>query len=63
MLIQAIRHQNVIGWDNFLRGFTSIYWVSLFNLAHKNDAQQLSSRWDVKVVSGGIKILKEIWSD
>jgi hypothetical protein len=63
LLLQAIRHQNFIGWDNFLQGYTSVYWVSLFNLAHSDNSKQQSTRWDVKLVTSGIQILKEIWSD
>ena len=30
-LLRAIRQQNVIGWDMFLKGFSSNYWVELYN--------------------------------
>jgi hypothetical protein len=33
-LLSAIQHKNIIGWDNFLKGFTSIYWKDLYNAAH-----------------------------
>jgi len=26
LLLDAIRHQNILGWDQFLCGYTSIYW-------------------------------------
>ncbi len=63
LLLPAIRHQNIIRWDNFLQGYTFVYWVSLFNLAHSDNSKQQSTRWDVKLVTSGIQILKEIWSD
>jgi hypothetical protein len=30
LLMTVIRHQNIIGWDNFVQGYTSIYWVYIF---------------------------------
>lgn len=32
----AICHQNTIGWDNFLRGYTSQYWALVYQLSHQN---------------------------
>jgi len=26
VLINAICHQNWIGWDSFLKGYTTLYW-------------------------------------
>ncbi len=33
-LLSVIHHQNIIGWDNFLKGFTSNYWKGLYTAAH-----------------------------
>jgi hypothetical protein len=33
-LLQAIHHQNIIGWDNFLKGFTSSYWMEVYRASH-----------------------------
>jgi hypothetical protein len=30
-LLQVIKHQNMLGWDNMLRGYTSIYWLRAYN--------------------------------
>jgi len=50
-LLDAIRHQNIIGWDCFLRGFTSIYWkhafIALFNNAHSFPRPD----WDIRLVA------------
>jgi len=29
-LLTAIRHQNLLGWDNFLRGFIFIKWKDMY---------------------------------
>jgi hypothetical protein len=41
-LIQAIRHQNTVGRDNFLRGYISSYWFSLYKQAHSNTSPKIS---------------------
>jgi len=30
-LILAIKHQNIIGWDLFFKGYTSTYWIHVYN--------------------------------
>jgi len=30
-IITAFHHQNLIGWDNFLCGYTSTYWAHAFS--------------------------------
>ena len=30
ILIASIRHQNVLGWDSFLKGFISSYWGPIY---------------------------------
>jgi len=34
LLIKAIQHQNLIGWNMFLRGFTSCLWFTVFSTLH-----------------------------
>jgi hypothetical protein len=41
-LIQAIQHQNTVGRDNFLRGYISSYWFSLYKQAHSNTSPKIS---------------------
>jgi hypothetical protein len=63
-LITAIRHQNLIGWDNFLRGFTSSYWDALHHKVHLNDpTPNLNSRWDMQLVAESITLSQHIWAD
>jgi hypothetical protein len=35
LLIDAIHHQNIVGWDKFLSGYTSSYWETLTRQTHK----------------------------
>jgi hypothetical protein len=30
LLLSSIHHQNIIGWQNFLKGYISIYWMSVY---------------------------------
>jgi hypothetical protein len=43
-LLQAIGHQNIIGWDHFLKGFTSIYWLEIYNASHSGTCDKLRNR-------------------
>ena len=46
LLINAIRHQNIIGWDNFLRGYMSLYWLYIFQQSHTYDNKHPSQTWE-----------------
>jgi hypothetical protein len=35
-LLQAILHQNILGWDMLLKGFTSAYWTETQKLCNKS---------------------------
>lgn len=46
----AIQHQNIIGWDNFLRGYISQYWASLHQLSHPDSPpRQVVQNWNVQL--------------
>jgi hypothetical protein len=40
-LLQAIKHQNILGWDNFLQGCISIFGLILINLSLIHPINQL----------------------
>jgi hypothetical protein len=63
LLMSAIRHQNIIGWDNFLRGYTSSNWTYVFQQSHTCDADHPSPHWDKILVESCINFLQQIWSD
>jgi hypothetical protein len=60
-LLDAIRHQNIIIWDCFLCGYTSIFWkqafVALFNNAHSHPRPD----WDIHLVALAIDLYRQIW--
>ena len=61
-LMEAIKHQNILGWDNFLRGFTSIYWTDLVLLAHHDDKELKPHQlWAEKLVSFILSCTQSIW--
>jgi hypothetical protein len=62
-LIIAICHQNLIGWDNFLRGFTSIYWNDLYQQAHAGYPSTPNPQWDVTLVAESVNLSQQIWYD
>lgn len=60
-LMNAIRHQNIIEWDNFLKGYTSIYWLEIFNESHSGDnVAHLTLDWDHRLVEECIQLSKAI---
>jgi hypothetical protein len=63
-LIQAIQHQNIVGWDNFLWGFSSVYWEIIFNKSHiTTPAKYHIIDWGKSVVEAAITLYKGIWND
>jgi hypothetical protein len=51
MLLFAIRHQNILGWDAFLKGFMLRYWHLSYLEAHKQNPPHQQSNWDEKLIS------------
>jgi hypothetical protein len=61
-LMEAIKHQNIVGWDNFLRGFTSTYWAELVMLAHHDDRDlKPHQHWAEKLVSYILSCTQSVW--
>jgi hypothetical protein len=65
LLIQAIKHQNIIGWDNFLRGYTSIFWMDSYMsfFASPNMTATLCLTWDVELIRASIFLSTSLWAD
>ncbi len=57
---QAVRHQNIIGWDKFLRGYTSTYWM---DSRHSFHPQTNKKNWGNSITQIAIDLHKAIWSD
>ncbi len=62
ILLDAIKHQNIIGWDLFIRGFTSSKWIDVFNAIRTYDCRH-RLHWDVTLISGVLTLLKGILDD
>jgi hypothetical protein len=60
-LILAIKHQNIIGWDLFFKGYTSTYWIHVYNDLMQHAKKHNSQNWDVKFVGAAITLYKDIW--
>jgi hypothetical protein len=62
LLIKAIQHQDLIGWNMFLRGFTSRLWFTVFSTLHDNTNIK-KQRWDVTLVYAITSLVRDIRSD
>jgi hypothetical protein len=58
-LIQAICHQNIIGWNNFMRGYISTYWAYYISIQHPN----CIPNWDISLISHILTLTTAIWRD
>jgi hypothetical protein len=62
-LLTAIHHQNLLGWDLFLRGFVSKYWNEVFIQAHScSPSSSLTQIWDQKLIEGALTLTHSIWT-
>lgn len=62
-LILAIRHQNIVGWSNFLRGYISSFWEIAYNTAHSSTMEKKCSNWAVQLVLASSELYHKIWKD
>lgn len=61
-LLHAIRHQNLIGWDCFLRGYTFIMWKTAFFDLLSSDQAHLRPDWDTCLVALAVYLLTNLES-
>ena len=61
LLLAAICHQNLIGWDNFLKGFTSSMWKDVQN--HHPVGRGSGKPWDSALVEKILHLQNNIWDD
>lgn len=52
----AVFHQNILGWDNFLHGYTSKHWGGI-----ENSQGESCKSWESKLTSSMLHFHKEIW--
>jgi hypothetical protein len=58
-LLTAIRHQNILGWDNFMRGYISNLWDDYIKLT----LSPSPTNWDVALVKNIFTLATAIWKD
>ncbi len=63
-LTDAIKHQNIIGWENALRGYTSKYWME----AQRQDQHTMKDSkkkppWNITLIRSIHNLHIKIWSD
>jgi hypothetical protein len=63
--MKASRHQNLVGWDNFLRGYISIYWRECQILFYESSShRRLSSEtWDTNLIKAIVTLYTSLWKD
>jgi len=62
-LMRAVCHQNVIGWNIFLKGYTSQYWTQLYSNSTELSEHHKIPNWGIKMVKNAISLLKQIWDN
>jgi len=60
-LLIAIKHQNIIGRDLFLKGYISTYWSHTFEDLRQQCEPHKISNWEVKLLGAAITLHKGIW--
>jgi hypothetical protein len=60
-LMSAICHQNVLGWDMFLKKFTSIYWAKI-QLQQPVMISDTHS-WETMLMRNLLQLYKGLWDD
>ncbi len=65
LFLTAKRHQNIIGWNYFLKGFISSFWIELQYLLRSPTGPRVPNMntWETKITSLTINLLKDIWAD
>jgi len=62
-LLWVVQHQNIIGWQLFIKGYTSDYWKSVFQCLQDPNMSGDSQHWTVSLVSACLVLCKTIWTD
>jgi len=64
LAIEVTQSQNIIGWHNFIKGYTSKYWVNLQReAASLSECSKKQPRWDLLFTSTILDLHKKIWED
>jgi hypothetical protein len=61
LITKATHNQNLIGWNNFLKGYISRYWKNAQSITSQKSSCTKQSRWDTEITSLAITLLRKIW--
>jgi len=62
-LLSAIKHQNLVGWDNFMKGFISTKWKDVLTQLSRESLPHSSTEWDTHLTGAAINLYRGIWED
>jgi hypothetical protein len=63
-LNDAIHHQNIIGWENLLRGYTSSFWSRIQHQIPQNEiSKSKRAPWNTILIRKALELHKNIWED
>jgi len=63
VLLWAIKHQNLVGWDNFMKGFISIKWKDVHMQLSRESLQHSSTERDTQLTGAAINLSRGIGED
>ncbi len=63
MLLNAIRHQNILGWDMFLKGFISKHWGTTQALDSTKNTVRDGTDSDAKLTNSSLSLYRNIWDN
>jgi hypothetical protein len=61
LFLSAVHHQNLFGWDMFLKGFTSSCWNDIQCIFAKDVATV--QQWDTKLVACLLTLYRSLWDN
>lgn len=59
----AIKRQNLLGWDNFMRGYISTYWIKAQSSQSQQQKNTKGDPWDFRFTRSTLDLHKAIWDD
>lgn len=61
LLMLEIWHQNIMGWDFFLCGYTSTYWARVCCSLSPFSSTAIMGQWNIALVDMIVSLLRQIW--
>jgi hypothetical protein len=55
---KAVQHQNVIGWENLLRGYVSQFWTHIY---YQEDKRPKKCPWHDRITEAALLLHKTLW--